>query len=135
AGPSAGQASGHASIVADTAAARPPRSAVLLRAWNPLTPFAAAQAAELMTGVMQARSGTGRQSAGEDASRGALEPLAMLELVAPAELASRGAAPAATPTAIHRSEDASSGAAVPEALRNRLERVLRQAESRQRQSS
>lgn len=132
---SAGPSAGQASTVADTAAARPPRSAVLLRAWNPLTPFAAAQAAELMTGVMRARSGTGRQSAGDDASRGALEPLAMLELVAPAELASRGAAPAATPTATPRSEDASSGAAVPEALRNRLERVLRQAESRQRQSS
>lgn len=125
---SAGQPVGRIATVAGVAA-RSPRSAGVLRAWSPLAPFAAAQAAELMAGVMQGPPEARRGSAADDASGGTLEPLAMLELVAPAELASRAVTPATAHTAPLRDQGASPRATVSEALRNRLERVLRQVES------
>ncbi len=114
-----------------------------LRAWSPLVPFAAVQAAELMAGVLTpaARSGDADDDVPWQGSEARTAPTQELvapfvtprELAAsrPAESTARAASRSASQATRPESSQASQ---VPEALRNRLQNALRRLEVQRAQT-
>lgn len=114
-----------------------------LRAWSPLVPFAAVQAAELMAGVLTpgARSGDADDDVPWQGSEARTAPTQELvaPFVTPRELAaSRPAESTARAASRSASEatrpESSQASQVPEALRNRLQNALRRLEVQRAQT-
>ncbi|HWN69479.1 MAG TPA: hypothetical protein VNM90_17680, partial [Haliangium sp.] len=110
-----------------------PARPTALRAWSPLVPFAAVQAAELMAGVLTPAGRAGDAPSASDASDSApWQAAPAQELVAPWVAPRDLVAPSRAD--VRREPAADRSAPVPEALRNRLQNALRRLEAQRAQT-